>query len=445
MEQTSENIIIQIKNISKGVRKSDFIKKMNIMKKLFISIMMVAAMCNLSSCGSKSRQNAETCESKTYCKKYPENSPVAKHGALQVKDLQLSDKDGNPVQLTGMSTMGWQWCKECYTKESLENLVKNWNINVLRLAMYIQEGGYNTDPQGYREMMCNLIDWCGELGIYAVVDWHVLTPGNPLAPEYADAKDFFRFISTKYAGAPHVIYELCNEPNNCQKKDNPEKPWECTSEENVTWEIIAEYANKVIPVIHATADSVKAPHPVIIVGTPQWDQLVDAPLKVGRFQGNDLDLDAPLQDRDAKLQYDNIMYAFHFYARSHNEGFEKDGKANYYNMYAYIYDVLGKLPVFCSEFGTVEASGDGEPDFNRTDKWLLMFNGNNAGKQLVSYCNWSYCDKEETSAALLPGSCEKEEWNNVTPSGGYIKKVLAVMNGGVTDTTVLKPENLYTK
>lgn len=417
------------------------------MKKLFLGAMMIAAMCNLSSCCSKSQNNTETCDSTktTCCKKYPENSPVAKHGMLQVKDLQLCDKDGNPVQLAGMSTMGWQWSKECYTKESLENLVNNWHINVLRLAMYVEEGGYNTNPAEYREMMTQLIDWCGELGIYCVVDWHILTPGNPLAPEYADAENFFRFIATKYAGAPHVIYELCNEPNNCQKKDNPEKPWECTGEENVTWEIIAQYANKIIPVIHAAADSVKASHPIIIVGTPQWDQLVDAPLKVGRFQGNELDLDAQLEDRDARLKYDNIMYAFHFYAKSHNEGFEKDGKADYYNMYSYIYDVLGKLPVFCSEFGTVEASGDGEPDFNRTDKWLLMFNGNNAGKQLVSFCNWSYCDKNETSAALVPGACANQDWNNVTPSGEYIKKVLGVMNAGQKDDSVLNPANLYQK
>ena len=341
--------------------------------------------------------------------------------------------------------MGWQWCKECYTQESIENLVKEWNINILRLAMYVDEGGYNVNPKETTELLYQLIDICGELGIYCIVDWHILNPGNPFHPSYADAENFFRTVTSKYAGADHIIYEICNEPNNCQEKNNPEKPWECTGEENVTWEIIADYANKIIPIIHSAADSANAAHPIVIVGTPQWDQLVDACLKEGRFQGNEKDLDAELPDRDARLKYDNIMYAFHFYAASHNEGFEKEGKPNYYDMYSYIYDVLGKLPVFCSEFGTVEASGDGNPDLNRTDKWLLMFDGNNAGKQIVSYCNWSYSDKNETSAALLPGSCGQKNWNAVTPSGEYIKKVFAVKNAGVTDTTVLKKANLYTK
>lgn len=419
------------------------------MRKLIIGTMvaLMAVFFVLPSCGSKKgTENAADSVNAVAGKfKYPANSPVAKYGALQVKNLQLCGKDGNPVQLAGMSTMGWQWCKECYTKESVAALIKDWNVNVLRLAMYVEEGGYNTNPAEYRDMMCNLIDICGELGIYCIVDWHILNPGNPKSEKYADAENFFRFIANKYAGADHVLYEICNEPNNCQAKENKEKPWECTREENVDWDLIADYANKIIPVIFSAADSVKAAHPIVIVGTPQWDQLVDACLKEGMFQGNNKDLSDPLPARDARLKFDNVMYAFHFYAKSHNEGFEKEGKPNYYDMYSYMYDVLGKLPVFCSEFGSVEAHGGGDPDFNRTDKWLLMLSGNNAGNQKVSFCNWSFSDKDETSAALVPGACAKGDWNATTPSGAYMKKVLAVVNAGVQDTSVLKETNKYFK
>jgi len=392
------------------------------MKKKITGILAFIVLVLFTSCGKKAQQNTEKENedvSKTVTFSYPENSPVGRHGALQVLGLQLCDADGNPVQLAGMSTAGWQWCANCYTKESIENLVKNWHINVLRLSMYVEEGGYNTNPQLNREIMCQLIEWCGEFGIYCIVDWHVLTPGDPLAPEYAEAENFFRYISGKYAGAKHIIYEICNEPNNCQAKDDPDETDLCTTEYPVTWEIIAEYANKIIPIIHQAAEEVKAQCPVIIVGTPQWNLLVDACLKEGRFEGGEKDL----PNRDARLQYDNIMYAFHFYAAEHNEGLEEGD----YDMYSYIYDVLGKLPVFCSEFGLTEASGDGRVDFDRTDKWLSILNGNNAGNQKVSFCNWSYCDEEEESAALLPESCAKKEWNNVSPSGEYIKKVIAVM------------------
>lgn len=110
-----------------------------------------------------------------------------------------------------------------------------------------------------------------------------------------------------------------------------------------------------------------------------------------------------------------------------------------------MYDVLGKLPVFCSEFGLTNADGNGDLHFDRTDKWLQLLSGNNAGKQLVSFCNWSFSDDPRSSSALKPGACAKKEWNDLTPSGEYVKKVLSVVNAGAADSTVLKASNLYTK
>lgn len=411
------------------------------MKKILIGALAVASLC-LCSCGGGTTKPVE--EEVIYSN-YPENSPVAKFGKLQVKDLQLCDQDGNPVQLAGMSTMGWQWCGECYTQESIETLVNDWGISILRLAMYVEEEGYNTDPEGFRNRMCDLIDICCEYGIYCIVDWHILTPGNPLDSVYSGAEDFFRFMANRYAGSDHVIYEICNEPNNCLEKGDTLKPWECTKETDVTWDMIADYAGNIIPAIQNEYDAVGAPHPIIIVGTPQWDQLVDACLKVGMCQGNGKDLCDSLPPRDARLKFDNVMYAFHFYAKEHNEGFEKDGKPDYYNMYAYMYDVLGKLPVFCSEFGLCAANGDGELDTDRTDKWLLMLSGKNAGNQLVSFCNWSFSDNERSSSALNPGACAAKNWNDLTKSGDYIKKVLSVVNEGKADPSVLQESNIYSK
>ena len=72
-----------------------------------------------------------------------------------------------------------------------------------------------------------------------------------------------------------------------------------------------------------------------------------------------------------------------------------------------------------------------------------MLSGENAGKQKVSFCNWSYSDKDEQSAALLPFSCKHGKWNNASPSGDYIRRVFNVVNNGAIDSTVLKPTNLY--
>jgi hypothetical protein len=369
------------------------------MKKL---ILFFAVIFCMTACQNKAKETVKESEVKTFI--YPEGSPVAIHGALHVDGIQLVDKNSQPVQLAGMSTIGWMWCPECYTKESITHLVEKWHCNVIRAAMYVEEGGYNTDPEWNTQMMKNLIEWCGELGVYVVVDWHILTPGDPLAPEYKAAPEFFREIADSYAGADHVIYELCNEPND---RGNPEGV-------TVDWARITEYATGIIPIIHEAADKAGAQHPIILCGTPRWDQVVNAPIVGG----------------DKRLPYDNILYTFHFYASTHT----------FYNE---IYEVLGQLPVFCSEYGTVEASGNGEANFAATDKWLLMFNGNNAGKQLVSSCNWSFCDKPETSAALYAGACAQQAWDNVQPSGDYVKRFITEMNTGVKDSVVLNPASMY--
>ena len=295
------------------------------MGRLIFGLVFIAAFL-MSSCGG------QKADEKVSVVSVDTTPPVQKYGALQVKGIQLCDKEGNPVQLAGLSTMGYQWFGQCYTKESITKMVKDWHISILRLAMYVEEGGYNYKPE-IKDEMCNLIDICEELGIYCIMDWHILTPGNPLDPRYSKAEEFFRYMAKRNATKQNVLYEICNEPNGS----------------SVTWDTIATYANKIIPIIHEAYDKVGAPHPIVVVGTPQWCQLVDAPIKEGRFQGNGKDLDAYLPDRDARLKFDNVMYSFHFYAASHNEGFEKDGKPNYYDMYSYLYDVLGRLPVFCTE------------------------------------------------------------------------------------------------
>ena len=94
------------------------------MKKFLLGA-LAAAMLVLASCGGNSTATVAQADS-VAVNAYPENSPVAKFGKLHVDSLQLCDKDGNPVQLAGMITMGWHWCGECYTRESIENLVNEW-------------------------------------------------------------------------------------------------------------------------------------------------------------------------------------------------------------------------------------------------------------------------------------------------------------------------------
>ena len=77
--------------------------------------------------------------------------------------------------------------------------------------MYTEESGYIAD-KSLKKKVIEIIDNCIELDLYVVVDWHILSDGNP-NKHVEDAELFFDEISKKYKDKPNVIYEICNEPN----------------------------------------------------------------------------------------------------------------------------------------------------------------------------------------------------------------------------------------
>lgn len=300
-------------------------------------------------------------------------TPVSQHGQLSVKNGQLVDKNGKGYQLRGMSTHGLTWFPEFVNESAFKTLRDDWNTNVVRLAMYVDEWGngqcYMGNKSGSLELLEKGVDICIKLDMYVIIDWHVLNPGDP--SKYTnEAKSFFETVSKRYAKYPNVIYEICNEPNGGASWSGNIKP----------------YAEKIIPVIRKNA-----PNSVIIVGTPTWSQ----------------EIDKPLSD---PLSYKNVMYAFHFYAATH-----AGLRSNVENC------VAQGLPVFVSEFGTCDASGGGANDFNETQKWLSYFD-----KQGISYCNWSICNKDETCSVLQPGTSANGNWSesNLTENGKWIRNWL---------------------
>lgn len=297
------------------------------------------------------------------------NTPIEKFGELKVIGNQLSDKRGNPVQLKGMSTHGLQWFSKCQTRQAYQSLAKEWECGVVRLALYPEEGGYNKDPNKYKERVDSLVNYLEDYGVYCIIDWHVLTPGNPNDPVYRTADDFFEWASKKFKDKSHVIYEICNEPNG----------------KDVSWDIIKEYADRVIPIIRKNA-----PNSIIISGTPSWSsQFKDVVTK--------------------PLEYPNIMYAYHFYAATHY---------NYDNLKGY----LDKLPVFVTEWGTCESNGSGKYDLVSSSTWLKILNGNNPGGQKVSWTAWNFSDGTGTADNLLPNSCVDCKFTNVKqPYGQFIR------------------------
>ncbi len=289
---------------------------------------------------------------------------VSQHGRLHVEGKSLKDEAGDIVLLRGMSSHGLQWYPQFARKESIE-ITKASRANVFRVAMYTDEGGYLADKSIEKDV-CMAVDDTLALDMYAIIDWHIMYDKDPLV-HVDEAKDFFDRVSRRYADEPGVIYEICNEPNG----------------ENVTWAgRVKPYAENVIPVIRKNA-----PEAVILVGCPMWSQ----------------DVDICAAD---PLEFDHIMYTLHFYAGTHGDALrEKCLKA-----------LQMGAPVFVSEWGTSAADGNGGVFVRESDVWL-----NFLAENKLSWCNWSLADRDETSAALLPGAPPKG-WtlDHLSESGRYV-------------------------
>lgn len=284
------------------------------------------------------------------------NSVIATEfsGQLKVTGTNLTDQDGAPVVLRGVSSHGLSWYPEYVNDDSIKFMHENWGMNVFRLAMYTAEnGGYCVSDTEKKKELISLVESGVDAAIandmYVIVDWHILSDSNPNM--YADqAANFFDKMSEKYAEVPNVIYEICNEPNG-----------------STTWEDIKEYADRIIPIIR-----MHSPEAVIIVGTPQWSQNVD-------------------EAAASPLKYDNVLYALHFYAGTHKEWLRTTAKKA----------IKRGLPIFVSEFGITDASGNGVVDITEGGRWLEFMNENN-----LSACMWSLSNKNESSAIIAP-DCEK--------------------------------------
>jgi len=275
---------------------------------------------------------------------------VAQHGKLRVEGIQLVDSHGEAIQLRGVSLFWILWHEENLKSSAVHFMAKNMGTSVLRIPVPAKD--YANASSTYDAQVSTILGWARDNGMYAIIDWHM--EDNPQA--YHDlALKFWERMAKSYANDPHVFYEICNEPTGAG--------WE---------EDIVPYAKDVIARIRKYDTST-----VIIVGTPEWSRKIvfaaRAPLTV---------------DADGR-PVKNIMYTYHGYAATH--GMKSD-----------VEPYIDKIPIFSTEWGVSEASGSGRQDFAKSREFVEFLRDN--PYQKVSWCQWSWVDKRETSALLEPGT-----------------------------------------
>ena len=281
-----------------------------------------------------------------------EDTPYGKHGALHVDGLQVKDKYNQPFTLRGASTHGMHWGdgETFLNKTAFQNLRDEWGVNMVRLVSYVTQGGYTQGSKDkldkhIQEGVSDLTD----LGMYAIIDWHVHAE-NP-NDKKSEAIQFFDTYSKMYKDQSNIIYEICNEPT------------------GTPWNQIRPYAVDVVNTIRAND-----PDAIIVVGTNTWSQDVDEVATNG-----------------GKIDDPNVMYTIHFYSGSHGESLREKVRTA----------LKAGTPVFCTEFGVCDASGNGGFDLEEADRWIDFFEENG-----ISYCCWSLSKKNE-SASMLSPECNK--------------------------------------
>ena len=262
-----------------------------------------------------------------------DDTPVGRHGQLRVEGNQLVDQGGAAVQLKGASSMWLNWEDRGYAESlpALEWMRDNWNLQVFRAAMGIEpQFAYLDDPETARGQVETIVQNAITAGVYVIIDWH-----DHNAHEHrAQAQSFFADMAQTYGDAPNVIYEVYNEP------------------ENVEW------SSTVKPYHEALVATIREHDPdnLIVLGTPQWCQLVDD-------AAND------------PVAGTNLLYTLHFYSCSHTGWLRDAGDQAR----------AAGIALFVTEWGASDADGglDGITCLEEAQTWHDWMNANS-----ISWTAW---------------------------------------------------------
>ncbi len=69
-------------------------------------------------------------------------TPVEKHGKLHIEGTHILDQNGEIVQFRGMSLFWSQWMDQYYTRSTVKWLARDWQCDIIRIAMGVNKGGY---------------------------------------------------------------------------------------------------------------------------------------------------------------------------------------------------------------------------------------------------------------------------------------------------------------
>lgn len=265
---------------------------------------------------------------------------------LSVKGNTLTDPEGKPVTLRGVSLCSLEWHKPLKQINELMEAPRGWKgVNVIRLPVQPREWKKMPPEKYLKERLDPAVALCKKHNTYCVIDWHEI--GDWTNPEKVKAlEDFWKVTAIRYSNNPNILYEFFNEPTRPAKR----------SPEN--WLAWRDQAQKWVNQIRADA-----PDTVILVGSPHWSQMakfaVDNP-----FSGS------------------NLVYVMHVYPNWKISQWD--------NLFG---EASASLPLFMSEWGYSETANDGNETQGTREAYGEPFKDYLQARPQISWTAWSFDPK----------------------------------------------------
>ena len=286
---------------------------------------------------------------------YIDRDSFSSRGKIIKNNLQIVDKNGVPIELRGIGTHIILAYTNMHTIEMFKSL-KCFGINCIRISVYLEDrydsspasGGNSKLWQGYINNkeeqdaeIEKIVNYCTELGMYVILDWHVMSGGNGGGVNdlhETEAIEFFQKYSLKYSTYGNVLYEFANEPFQTEYSD------------------LAHYVNNVRNVVVENVDN-----PVMFCGVGKGGGVVETYNALNQLGIND------------------VFVSLHSYGTNISTAFETYRKQG--------------IPVCSTEYGIGSESGE------TTDAMAEMFvtNMEYMHENAVPSIVWKLTDQEKTS------------------------------------------------
>lgn len=207
---------------------------------------------------------------------------------LTTQGSQLRTPDGGVVVLRGVMVPDPANLAEDgrFERDLVEDVAAT-GANVLRVPVH--PGSWADDGDYLWRYLDPIARWAGEAGMYVILDWHVIgdvstgdAPSDPdlFAADLDETREFWTAVAAHFADAPHVLFELVNEPQGIAPDDWRDVAGELTAvvrEQGANQPVIVggtEYARDLSWLADGGVDDgevVYATHVYPIHGQAGWD------------------------------------------------------------------------------------------------------------------------------------------------------------------------------